>query len=105
LSANKPTGRSLKQYDPYGYGYYDPYIAGVTPGFVNLDLNRETGLHLGVGDAVLDVSADKNYVGFGLGQALGFGKAKDRGWNLQLGGGNVLDVSLTRVRHAVHHTS
>jgi hypothetical protein len=62
-----------------------------------LDLNRETGLHLGVGDAVLDVSADKNYVGFGLGQALGFGKAKDRGWNLQLGGGNVLDVSLTRV--------
>jgi hypothetical protein len=69
----------------------------VTPGFVNLDLNRETGLHVGVGDAVLDVSADKNYVGFGLGQALGFGKAKDRGWNLQLGGGNVLDVSLTRV--------
>ncbi|WIA11689.1 hypothetical protein OEZ85_011786 [Tetradesmus obliquus] len=88
--------RSLKQIDPYGYTYYDPYVAGVTPGFVNLDLNRETGLHLGVGDAVIDVSADKNYVGFGLGQALGFGKAKDRGWNLQLGGGNVLDVSLTR---------
>lgn len=91
-------GRSLKQtgYDPYGIGYYDPYQAGVTPGFLNVDLNRETGLHVDVGTVAVDVSADKNYYGVGVGNLVGMGAAKDRGWNLQLGGGNILDVSVTK---------
>ena len=91
-------GRSLKQlgYDPYGIGYYDPYQAGVTPGFVNVDLNRETGLHVDVGTVAVDVSADKNYYGLGVGNLVGVGAAKDRGWNLQLGGGSILDVSVTK---------
>lgn len=91
-------GRSLKQlgYDPYGIGYYDPYQAGVTPGFVNVDLNRETGLHVDVGTVAVDVSADKNYYGLGVGNLVGVGAAKDRGWNLQIGGGNILDVSVTK---------
>eukprot|EP00775_Hariotina_reticulata_P009682 gene9682-9840_t len=90
--------RRLQQlgYDPYGIGYNEVYQAGVTPGFVNLDINRETGLHLGVGTVAVDVSADKNYVGFGVGNLLGVGAARDRGWNLQLGGGNVLDASVTK---------
>jgi hypothetical protein len=83
-------------YDPYGIGYYDPYTAGVTPGFVNVDLNRETGLHVDVGTVAVDVSADKNYYGLGVGNLVGVGAAKDRGWNLQLGGGNILDVSVTK---------
>jgi hypothetical protein len=83
-------------YDPYGIGFTDPYQAGVTPGFINLDINRETGLHLGVGTVAVDVSADKNYVGFGVGNIIGVGAARDRGWNLQLGGGNVLDASVTK---------
>lgn len=99
-ASKAPKGRSLIQtgYDPYGYGYYDPYSAGVTPGFVNVDVNRETGLHVDVGDVAVDVSADKNYVGLGVGKLLGVGAARDRGWNFQLGGGSVLDASVTKVR-------
>lgn len=98
-ASRAPSGRGLLQIlnDPYGYGYYDPYSAGVTPGFVNVDVNRETGLHMDVGHVAVDVSADKNYVGLGVGTLFGVGAARDRGWNLQLGDGKVLDASVTKV--------
>jgi hypothetical protein len=83
-------------YDPYGIGYYDPYQAGVTPGLFNVDLNRETGLHVDVGTVAMDISADKNYYGLGVGNLFGIGAAKDRGWNMQVGGGNIMDVSVTK---------
>jgi hypothetical protein len=90
--------RKLRQalFDPYGYGDFNPYSAGQQPGFVNVDINRETGTHFSIGGVTVDQSADGNYFGFGLGDLFGFGVSKDRGYNVQLGGGSLMDLSVTR---------
>jgi hypothetical protein len=90
--------RKLMQtlFDPYGYGDFNPYGAGQQPGFVNVDINRETGAHFSIGGVTVDKSADGNYFGFGIGDLFGFGVSKDRGYNVQLGGGSLMDLSVTR---------
>jgi hypothetical protein len=87
-------GRNLQQYDYYTG--YDPYAGGVAPGFVNVDVNGVTGTHFDAGGLAVDVSADQNYIGFSLGNVLGVGIARDRGYNIQLGGGNLADISVTK---------
>jgi hypothetical protein len=91
-------GRRLKQttYDPYGYGEFFPYNAGVQPGLFNVDINRETGAHFNFAGVTVDKSADGNYLGIAIGDKFGIGLARDRGWDFQIGGGSIADVSLTR---------
>jgi hypothetical protein len=87
-------GRNLQQY-AYNTAY-DPYAGGVTPGFMNIDVNAVTGTHFDAGGVAVDISADQNYIGFSLGNAFGVGIARDRGYNIQIGGGNLADISVTK---------
>jgi hypothetical protein len=86
-------GRSLKQVVSTTY---DPYAGGVTPGLINVDVNAVTGTHLDAGGLAVDISADQNYIGFSLGNIFGVGIARDRGYDIQLGGGNLADISVTK---------
>eukprot|EP00878_Enallax_costatus_P005061 GHUV01005321.1.p1 GENE.GHUV01005321.1~~GHUV01005321.1.p1 ORF type:complete len:427 (+),score=144.24 GHUV01005321.1:504-1784(+) len=74
----------------------NPYAGGVTPGLINIDSNAQTGFHVDVGGVALDFSADGNYMGAALGDLVGVGIARDRGYTIQLGGGNLLDLSVTK---------
>jgi hypothetical protein len=87
--------RHLHQY-PYIRSLDDLYSGGVTPGLVNIDQNPVTGTHLDAAGVSVDVSADKNYIGFAAGNIFGVGIARDRGFNVQIGGGNILDASVTK---------
>uniref|UniRef100_A0A383VGU5 Uncharacterized protein n=1 Tax=Tetradesmus obliquus TaxID=3088 RepID=A0A383VGU5_TETOB len=86
-------GRSLKQ---TSYAGYDPYAGGVTPGLINVDVNAVTGTHLDAAGVAIDISADQNYIGFSLGNIFGVGIARDRGYDIQIGGGNLADISVTK---------
>ncbi|WIA31912.1 hypothetical protein OEZ86_002772 [Tetradesmus obliquus] len=85
--------RSLKQ---TSYAGYDPYAGGVTPGLINVDVNAVTGTHLDAAGVAIDISADQNYIGFSLGKLFGVGIARDRGYDIQIGGGNLADISVTK---------
>jgi hypothetical protein len=86
-------GRSLQQ---VAYGTYDPYAGGVTPGLVNVDVNGVTGTHFDAAGLAFDMSADQNYIGFSIGNIFGVGIARDRGYDIQIGGGNLADISVTK---------
>jgi hypothetical protein len=87
-------GRSLQQY-AYNTAY-DPYAGGVTPGFMNIDVNAVTGTHFDAGGVAVDISADQHYIGVSLDNAFGVGIARDRGYNIQIGGGNLAHISVTK---------
>jgi hypothetical protein len=83
--------------DPWGTagGYYDPYGPGYIPGFINIDISQEYGRHVDVGPVAVDLTAD--YAGFAVSNAFGVGVARSgEGFDVQLGNGNIMDLSVTR---------
>jgi len=83
--------------DPWGTasGYYDPYGPGYVPGFVNIDISQQYGTHVDLGPVAVDLTTD--YAGFALGSLAGLGIARDgRGFDVQLGNGNIMDLSVSK---------
>ncbi|KIY95457.1 hypothetical protein MNEG_12504 [Monoraphidium neglectum] len=83
--------------DPWGTanGYYDPQGPGYIPGFINVDVSKEYGAHFDFGPVAVDLTQD--FAGFTVGNAVGAGYARDgRGYNVQLGGGNIMDLSVNK---------
>lgn len=94
---DNPAAYTDNSLDPWGTagGYYDPYGPGYIPGFVNVDVSKQYGTHVDVGPVAVDLTQD--YAGLALGALAGVGVARDgRGFDVQLGNGNIMDFSVTK---------